>query len=100
MLVRVSSAVLAGIEARLVDVEVSIGGGLPRFTIVGLPDAAVRESRERVRSALRHAGFPRIPGAITVNLAPAELRKAGASLDLPIALGLIAATGGLDPARL
>ncbi|HEY7574452.1 MAG TPA: YifB family Mg chelatase-like AAA ATPase [Thermoanaerobaculia bacterium] len=100
MLVRVSSAVLAGIEARLVDVEVSIGGGLPRFTIVGLPDAAVRESRERVRSALRHAGFPRIPGAITVNLAPAELRKAGASLDLPIALGLIAATGGLDPERL
>jgi magnesium chelatase family protein len=100
MLVRVRSAVLAGIEARLVEVEISLSGGLPRFTIVGLPDAAVRESRERVRSALRHAGFPRIPGAITVNLAPAELRKAGASLDLPIALGLVAATHGLDPARL
>jgi magnesium chelatase family protein len=100
MLVIVRSAVLSGLDARLVDVEVSLLPGLPRFTIVGLPDAAVRESRERVKSALRHAAFPPPKGAITINLAPAELRKAGTSLDLPIALGLIACTGALDPARL
>jgi magnesium chelatase family protein len=70
-------------------VEVDASPGLPRFTIVGLPDATVREARERVRSALRNAGFPLPAGAVTVNLAPADFRKCGAALDLPVAVGLL-----------
>jgi magnesium chelatase family protein len=94
MLARVSSAATVGIEARLLEVEVDLSPGLPHFTIVGLPDAGVREARERVRSALRNGGFPAPAGAVTVNLAPAGLRKFGASLDLPVAVALLA-TGGL-----
>ena len=76
-------------------VEVDVAAGLPAFTTVGLPDSAVRESRERVRTAIRNAGFAFPPDRITVNLAPADLRKEGASFDLPIALGILAATGSL-----
>ena len=83
------SATLHGIAGRLVRVEVDVAPGLPGFTIVGLPDAALSEARERVRGALRNAGFHHPPRRITVNLAPAELRKAGASLDLAIALGIL-----------
>ena len=89
----VLSAALVGIEAALVRVEVDVAGGLPAFTTVGLPDSAVRESRERVRSAIKNAGYTFPPERITVNLAPADLRKEGASFDLPIALGILAATG-------
>jgi len=83
------SATLHGIAGRVVRVEVDVAPGLPGFTIVGLPDAALSEARERVRGALRNAGFHHPPRRITVNLAPAELRKAGASLDLAIAMGIL-----------
>lgn len=83
------SATLNGITGRVVRVEVDVAPGLPGFTIVGLPDAALSEARERVRGALRNAGYHHPPRRITVNLAPAELRKAGASLDLAIALGIL-----------
>lgn len=97
MLARVFSATLVGVEAALVRVEVDVASGLPAFTTVGLPDSAVRESRERVRTAIRNAGFPFPSDRITVNLAPAGLRKEGASFDLPIALGILAATGCVKP---
>jgi magnesium chelatase family protein len=89
MLATLLSATLHGIAGRLVRVEVDVAPGLPGFTIVGLPDAALSEARERVRGALRNAGYHHPPRRITVNLAPAELRKAGASLDLAIALGIL-----------
>ena len=95
---RTWGAVVVGIEGHVIDVEAHVGGGLPEFRLVGLPDAAVRESRDRVRSALRHVGFTMPPGRITVNLAPARLRKAGNSLDLPIACAVLAAAGKLPPA--
>lgn len=96
MLARVHSAATHGIEARVLDVEVDLSTGLPHFTIVGLPDASVREARERVRSALRNSGFPMVEGAVTVNLAPADFRKVGAALDLPVAVALLVLCG-LDP---
>jgi magnesium chelatase family protein len=86
---------LVGVDAEPVYVEVDIGGGLPSFTIVGLPDAAVRESRERVRSALRNSGFNYPDRRVTVNLAPADVRKAGPGFDLAIAAAILAATGQL-----
>ena len=95
VLARVLSAALRGVEAALVRVEVDVSAGLPLFTTVGLPDSAVRESRERVRTAIRNAGFAFPADRITVNLAPADVRKEGASFDLPIALGILAATGSL-----
>src|SRR5262245_29760110 len=98
MLARVLSATLVGIEAALVRVEVDVSPGLPLFTTVGLPDSAVRESRERVRAAIRNAGFTFPNERITVNLAPAGLRKEGTAFDLPIALGILIATGSLKPA--
>ena len=97
MLARVLSATLVGVEAALVRVEVDVAPGLPTFTTVGLPDSAVRESRERVRTAIRNAGFAFPQDRITVNLAPADLRKEGTSFDLPIALGILAATGCVKP---
>ena len=93
MLASLRSAAVLGVEALPVVVEVDVSFGLPVFTMVGLPDASVRESRDRVRTAIRNSGFE-FPGhRITVNLAPADVRKAGASYDLPIALGILAATG-------
>jgi magnesium chelatase family protein len=83
----------AGLAAPLVHVEVHIGAGLPNFVIVGLPEAAVRESRERVRAALVTAGFRFPAGRITVNLSPADLPKEGGRFDLPIAVGVLAASG-------
>ena len=97
MLARVLSAAAMGIEGRVLDVEVDVSPGLPCFTIVGLPDASVREARERVRSALRNGGFPVPTGVVTVNLAPADFRKVGAALDLPLAVALLQ-IGGLRPA--
>ena len=93
MLARVHSAATCGIDGRVLDVEVDVSGGLPHFTIVGLPDATVREARERVRSALRNSGFPLPDGAVTVNLAPADFKKVGAALDLPVAAGLLSLCG-------
>jgi magnesium chelatase family protein len=85
----VPSATLHGLEGRFIRVEVDVAPGLPGFTIVGLADAALQEARERVRGALRNAGFVHPPRRITVNLAPAEQRKAGASLDLAMAVGIL-----------
>lgn len=85
-----------GVEAHPVQVEVDVSAGLPTFTMVGLPDATVRESRDRVRSAIRNSGFDFPAHRITINLAPADIRKAGASFDLPIALGILAATGRIE----
>ena len=97
----VLSAALRGIEAALVRVEVDVSAGLPHFTTVGLPDSAVRESRERVKTAIRSSQFP-FPSEerLTVNLSPADVRKEGASFDLPIALGILEATGALKAAAL
>ncbi len=93
MLACIRTAAVFGIDACPVQVEVDVSFGLPSFTVVGLPDAGVRESRDRVRSAIRNSGFEFPPHHVTVNLAPADLRKAGSSFDLPIALGVLAATG-------
>ncbi len=97
MLARCSSAALRGLEAREVAVEVDIAPGLPGLQIVGLADAAVRESRERVRAALRNSGFRTPLTRVIVSLAPADLRKEGPAFDLPIALGLLLASGQLPP---
>src|SRR4051794_1668907 len=95
MLAILRTAAVFGIEACPVHVEVDVSFGFPSFTMVGLPDASVRESRDRVRSAIRNSGFEFPPHRITVNLAPADVRKAGSSFDLPIALGLLATSGPL-----
>jgi magnesium chelatase family protein len=91
---------LAGIHAPSVTVEVHLAGGLPAFSIVGLPDTEVKESRERVRAALVHSGFEFPNRRITVNLAPADLPKASGRFDLPIAIGILAAAAGLPARRL
>lgn len=93
MLAKVFSATTWGIEARVVEVEVDVGAGLPAFQIVGLPDTAVQEARERVRSAIKNSGFSFPAQRVTVNLAPAFLKKTGSDFDLPIALGILLATG-------
>jgi magnesium chelatase family protein len=99
MLASLRSAAVLGVEALPVFVEVDVSFGLPVFTMVGLPDTSVRESRDRVRTAIRNSGFE-FPGhRVTVNLAPADVRKAGASYDLPIALGILAATGVIETRR-
>ena len=90
----------AGLAAPLVRVEVHLGPGLPTFGLVGLPEAVVRESKERVRSALITAGFDFPAGRITVNLSPADLPKAGGRFDLPIAVGILAASGQLSRSTL
>ncbi|WP_279231413.1 magnesium chelatase domain-containing protein, partial [Thermus altitudinis] len=93
MLAQVRSYTLFGLDAIPVTVEVDVSPGLPSYALVGLPDKAVEESRERVRAALKNSGFPYPQARVVVNLAPAELRKEGSHFDLPIALGLLAAQG-------
>src|SRR6187402_216619 len=88
----VYSRALAGLDAPLVRVEVHVGGGLPCTTIVGLPEKEVREARDRVRAALHNAGFEWPAGRITVNLAPADVPKESGRFDLPIAVGILAAS--------
>jgi magnesium chelatase family protein len=95
VLASLRSAAVFGVDAYPVQIEVDVSFGLPHFTMVGLPDATVRESRDRVRSAIRNSGFEFPQHRITVNLAPADVRKAGSSFDLPIALGLLATAGPL-----
>ena len=95
MVQRVSTVAFEGIEARAVDVQVQVAPGLPAFTIVGLPDKAVSEAKERVRAALTASGLALPARRITVNLAPADLPKEGSHYDLPIALGLMAAIGAI-----
>ena len=93
MLAKVLSSAVIGIDAYLVEVEVDIMQGLPTFTTVGLPEAAVKESKERVKSAITNSGYLFPADRITVNLAPANIKKEGTGFDLPIALGILAATG-------
>src|SRR5688572_16545367 len=98
MLARVRTAALFGLDAVLVFAEVDVSNGFPSLTLVGLPDASVRESADRVRTAIRNSGFEYPRTRITVNLSPADVRKVGAGFDLPIAVGVLAA-GGVVPGR-
>ena len=103
MLFKTRSAAVYGIDANLIDVEVDVSGqklDKDNFNTVGLPDAAVRESRERVRSALRNSGYDIPPTHITVNLAPADIKKEGSGFDLPVALSILGAYGGLNKKQL
>jgi magnesium chelatase family protein len=96
MVAHVATVAFLGLEARAVEVQVQISSGLPKFLVVGLPDKAVAESRERVHAALAAIGLSLPPKRITVNLSPADLPKEGSHYDLPIALGLLAAMGAID----
>ena len=100
MLAKIFSSSLLGIDAILVDVEVDISPGLPQFATVGLPDGAVKESKDRVKSALKNSGYEYPARKITVNLAPADIRKEGAAFDLPISIGILAASGVVKAQRL
>jgi magnesium chelatase family protein len=93
MLAKVLSSALIGIDAYVVEVEVDISQGLPSFSTVGLAEGAVRESKERVKAAVKNSGYHFPPDRITVNLAPADIKKEGSAFDLPMALGILAATG-------
>lgn len=93
---RILSATLLGVDGMAIEVEVRISSQLPRVEIVGLPEASVRESTARVRAAITSAGMRFPTRRITVNLAPAELRKTGSGLDLPIAVGILAASGAIE----
>src|ERR1700756_6022698 len=97
MLFKALSAAVYGIDAHIIDVEVDYSGIKTKedcFGVVGLPDAAVRESRDRVRSAIKNSGFDLPPTRITINLAPADLKKEGSGFDLAIAVGILGAYGG------
>ena len=98
MLAKIHSRAQAGVDAPAITVEVHQSNGLPALNIVGLPEAAVRESKDRVRSALINSRFDFPARKLTVNLAPADLPKEGGRFDLPIALGILAASGQLDAA--
>ncbi|MBL0712943.1 MAG: YifB family Mg chelatase-like AAA ATPase [Desulfosarcina sp.] len=100
MLSKVLCSAVIGIDAYLVEVEVDIAAGLPAFTTVGLPETAVKESRERVKAAIQNSGYRFPDDRITVNLAPAHIKKDGTGFDLPIAVGILAATHALDSAKL
>ncbi len=93
MISKIYSGTVYGIEGFLIEVEIDIAKGLPSFSIVGLPDAAVKESKERVMAAIRNSGYDFPAKKITVNLAPADLKKEGAGFDLPIAIGILVACG-------
>jgi len=99
MLAKTYTCSLLGIDAILVEVEVDLSPGLPAFATVGLPDSIVRESKDRVKTALQNSGYPFPAERITVNLAPAHIKKEGAGFDLPVAIGILGAMGILDPAR-
>lgn len=99
MLAKVDSACVLGIDAYRVTVEVDIANGIPSFSIVGLPDVAIKESRDRIRSAIKNSGFEFPTKRITVNLAPADIKKEGAGFDLPIAVAILVAEGELEAQR-
>ena len=103
MLYKTLSAAVYGIDASIIEVEVDVSGvkmAEDHFMTVGLPDAAVRESKQRVRSALKNCGYDIPPTQITINLAPADIRKEGSGFDLPMALGILGAYGGLNPKQI
>lgn len=97
MLSRITTAIYTGIEGHITVVEISVAKGVPRFSIVGLPSTGILESRERVKSSIVNCGYEFPRGKITVNLIPANLRKTGSHLDLPIAVGLLVQTGAVNP---
>ena len=92
MISKVLSSAVLGVDAYVVDVEADIALGLPSFATVGLPEGAVKESRDRVRAAIKNSGYDFPPRKITVNLAPADIKKEGTAFDLPISIGILAAT--------
>ena len=96
MLSVVKSLALQGLDGRILSIEVDISCGLPCFEIVGLPDTSIKEAKERVKTAIRNTGVEFLSRRIVVNLAPADIRKEGASLDLPIALGILIASGEIE----
>src|SRR5512143_3227833 len=103
MLFKTLSAAVYGIDANIIEVEVDVSGiklDKDNFTTVGLPDAAVRESRERIRAALRNCGYDVPPTHITVNLAPADIKKEGSGFDLPMAMGILGAYGALTASEI
>ncbi len=100
MLARVLSSAMLGIDAYIVKVEVDVADGLPAFSTVGLPDSAIRESKDRVTAAIKNSDYYFPPGRITANLAPADIRKAGSAFDLPIAMGVMGATNQVRVERL
>ena len=100
MLARVWSASLVGIQAVKVGVEVDVAGGLPGIVVVGLPDTAIQEAKERVKAALKNAGYAVPMRRVVINLTPADLRKEGPSFDLPISVGILAASEQVNPDRL
>src|SRR5215813_10230542 len=100
MLARVCSAAVNGIEAYPIEVEVNAGWGDTKIVIVGLPDAAVREAQDRVTTALSNSGFKFPMGRTTINLAPADVKKEGPSFDLPIAIGMLAASEQVETDQL
>ena len=100
MLATVISSAVLGIDAYIVTVEVDVADGLPAFSTVGLPDSAIKESRDRVTAAIKNSGFYFPPSRITANLAPAHIRKAGSAFDLPIAIGVMAATNQVESMNL
>ncbi|WP_084804410.1 YifB family Mg chelatase-like AAA ATPase [Halonatronum saccharophilum] len=100
MLAKAESNGVLGVEGYLIQVEVDLSKGLPAFNIVGLPDVAVKEAKERVRAAIKNSGYQFPIKRITVNLAPADIKKEGATFDLPIAVGMLSAMGFIDEKRL
>ena len=100
MIAKIHSAACLGIRAYPVEIEVDVANGLPKFIVVGLPDVSVKESKERVRSAIKNSGYRFPPEKITVNLAPADIKKEGPAFDLPIALGILAASGVIESEKL
>src|SRR5688572_204652 len=100
MITRVQSAASLGLSAYPVQIEVDVSHGLPQFIVVGLPDPTVKESRERVRSAIKNSGYGFPPDKITINLAPADIKKEGPAFDLPMAIGVLAANETIPSSKL
>ena len=100
MIVKLLSSTVIGIDSYRVDVEVDIASGLPQFATVGLPDASVKESKDRIRAAVKNSGYEFPANRVTVNLAPADIKKEGTGFDLPIAVGILAAEKIIPPERL
>lgn len=100
VIAKVSSCSVTGIDGFVVEVEADISGGLPLFNMVGLPEVSVRESKDRVRTAIRNSGYAFPMDRVVVNLAPADVKKEGTGLDLPVALAVLAASGTVPPDHL
>lgn len=100
MLSIVKSMFLVGLEGYLVNIEVDVSAGIPCWDIVGLPDVSVKESRERVRTAIKNSGYDMQSRKIVVNLSPADIKKEGSFFDLPIAIGILACSGNIDKSNM